>query len=205
VSVIYICCWASPAQSFSGLSSLYCCAVKVRGKVILRPRSESQSVLVSGHHLVPATNFSFLLHWHLFRQLLVSCYEAPSLTREWVCNLLVQLLLGFASVVALGSNFRRRRHHNLLSHVRLLQPGGPDHRIYIPQEQGGPFILPGILYYSVLVYYASRNAPERETHLLTVSIIVSVRYRGNMFDKPLPRTRRLPNVAHVGDSHMEIG
>jgi hypothetical protein len=31
----------------------------------------------------------------------------------------------------------------LLSHLRLPQPGGPVPRIYIPQEQGGPVILPG--------------------------------------------------------------
>jgi hypothetical protein len=27
--------------------------------------------------------------------------------------------------------------------LRLLQPGGPGSRIYIPQEQGGPFIPTG--------------------------------------------------------------
>jgi hypothetical protein len=35
--------------------------------------------------------------------------------------------------------------HILLSHLRLSQPGGSGPRIYsyIPQEQGGPVILPG--------------------------------------------------------------
>jgi hypothetical protein len=35
---------------------------------------------------------------------------------------------------------RRTRNHTLLSHLRLPQPGGPDSRIYIPQELGGPLI-----------------------------------------------------------------
>jgi hypothetical protein len=38
---------------------------------------------------------------------------------------------------------RRTRNHTLLSHLRLPQPGEPDFRIYIPQEQGGPVISPG--------------------------------------------------------------
>jgi hypothetical protein len=41
------------------------------------------------------------------------------------------------------SESRRARNHTLLSHLRLPQPGGPDPRIYIPQEQGGPVIPPG--------------------------------------------------------------
>jgi hypothetical protein len=68
---------------------------------------------------------------------------APSLTRGWVCNLLIQLLLGLARAVTLGSKSRRTHDHILLSHLRLPQPGGPGHCIYIPQEQGGPVIPPG--------------------------------------------------------------
>jgi hypothetical protein len=41
------------------------------------------------------------------------------------------------------SNSRVLNEHILLSHLRLLQPGGPGPRIYIPQEQGGPVIPPG--------------------------------------------------------------
>jgi hypothetical protein len=41
------------------------------------------------------------------------------------------------------SRFRRTRNHTLLSHLRLLQPGGPGSRIYIPQEQGVSAIPPG--------------------------------------------------------------
>jgi hypothetical protein len=55
----------------------------------------------------------------------------PSLTRGRVCNVLVQLLLGLARAVTLGSKSRRTQDHILLSHLRL------------PQEQGGPVIPPG--------------------------------------------------------------
>jgi hypothetical protein len=34
-----------------------------------------------------------------------------------------------------------------VSYSRLPQPGGPDPRIYIPQEQGGPVILPGTVFH----------------------------------------------------------
>jgi hypothetical protein len=74
-------------------------------------------------------------------QLSVSWCGAPSLSRRWVCNLLIQLLLGLARATTLGYKSCRTYDHILLvSHMRLLQPGGPDPRIYIPQEQGGPVI-----------------------------------------------------------------
>jgi hypothetical protein len=57
--------------------------------------------------------------------------------RGWVCNLLLQF------AVTLGSKSRRIHGHILLSHLKLPQPGGPGPRIYIPQEQAGPVILPG--------------------------------------------------------------
>jgi hypothetical protein len=47
-------------------------------------------------------------------------------------NLLVQLLLGLARAVTLGSKFRRTHDHILLSHLRLPQlgePGSPRNRV----------------------------------------------------------------------------
>jgi hypothetical protein len=61
--------------------------------------------------------------------------------RGWVCNLLVQLLLGPARAVTLGSKSRRTHGHILLSHLRLPQLGGLGPRIHIPHEQGSP-VLP---------------------------------------------------------------
>jgi hypothetical protein len=77
-----------------------------------------------------------------FRQLRVCYFVAPSLTRGWVCNLL--LLLVLASAVSLGSESRGTQNYILLSQfLRLSQPGGPGPRIYILQEQGGPVMPPG--------------------------------------------------------------
>jgi hypothetical protein len=107
-------------------------------KLIYYRQSVGQSVLVSGSHLGLMTRFLLSL-WRLR----VSWYGASSLTRGWVCNLLVQLLLDLAREVTLGPKSRRIRGHILLSHLRLPQPRGPGPRIYIPQKQGGPVIPPG--------------------------------------------------------------
>jgi hypothetical protein len=90
------------------------------------------------------TNFSFSLRFSLDGCGVYYYYyfTAPSLTRGRVCNLL--FLLGFASVVPLGSESRGTQDHILLSQfLRLPKPGGQGRRIYIPQEQGGQIITPG--------------------------------------------------------------
>jgi hypothetical protein len=69
--------------------------------VILRTTVSRPSVLVSGIHLGPATNFSFSLKFSLDS---FGCYfVAPSLTGRRVCNLL--LLLVLASAVPRDSIF----------------------------------------------------------------------------------------------------
>jgi hypothetical protein len=60
--------------------------------------------------------------------------------RGRVCNLLVQLLLGLARAVTLGSKSRRTRNYILLSHLRFPEPGGPSTRIYIPPGTDCPVI-----------------------------------------------------------------
>jgi hypothetical protein len=113
--------------------------VNFKLKLIYDRRSVGQSLLVSGSHLEPITRFLFSV-WRLR----VSWSGAPSLTRGWVCNLVVQLLLGLAWAVTLRSKSRATHGHILVSHLRLPQPGGIDPRIiYIPQEQDGPVIPPG--------------------------------------------------------------
>jgi hypothetical protein len=82
-------------------------------------RSVGQSILVSGHHLVPATNSSFTLMENLFRHLKLSSCEVPSLTRGEICSLSVHLLLGLANAVTIRSKSRRTRDHILLCHLRL--------------------------------------------------------------------------------------
>jgi hypothetical protein len=104
-------------------------------KLIYIQRSAGQSVLASGCHLEPVTRFCFLSdNW-------VGWFGSPSLTRGWVCNLLVQLLVGLARAVNPGSKSHRTQII-FYSHLRLPQPGGPGSHIYIPQEQGGP-VTPG--------------------------------------------------------------
>jgi hypothetical protein len=91
-----------------------------------------------GSHLEPMIRLFFSV-W----QLRVSWREASSLTRRWVCNLLIQWLMSFSRAVTLGSKSRRTRDHILLSRWRPSQPGEPGPRMYITQEQGGPVIHPG--------------------------------------------------------------
>jgi hypothetical protein len=102
------------------MDSLLLCwlPVKVEVKVILR-LMVSWPVLLWGHHLGPATNFSFTYVDNIFRHLQFSSCGAPSLMRGQVCNLFVLLLLGLASAVTLGSKSFRTYDHIFLSHLRL--------------------------------------------------------------------------------------
>jgi hypothetical protein len=95
---------------------------------------------------------------------------APSLMRGWVCNLLVKLLLGLTSAVTLGSKTSRTHDHILLSHLRLPKLGGPDPRIYIPQEQGGPVIPLG----TGLPFVASYDSQGYGGSILTILTILII-------------------------------
>jgi hypothetical protein len=88
--------------------------LKLKLKLIYDRRSVGQSVLVSGSHLEPMTSTFFSI-WRLR----ISWCVAPSLTRGWVCNLLVQLLLGLARAVTLGSKSSRTHDYILISHLKL--------------------------------------------------------------------------------------
>jgi hypothetical protein len=79
----------------------------------------------------------------VFRHLRVCYFVALSLTRGRACNLL--LLLVLTSAVQFGSDSRETEDNILMSQfLRLPQPGGPGPSIYIPQEQDGPYIPPGV-------------------------------------------------------------
>jgi hypothetical protein len=105
-------------------------------------KSQSQSVLVSGTHLGPMTNFFPFSLW-LFISLFRVCWcGAPSLRRSRVCS--SQFLPCITSAAFLRSESHGTHEHILLSLLlRLPQPGGPGSCIYFPWEQGGPVTSPG--------------------------------------------------------------
>jgi hypothetical protein len=131
----YICVTGHAAPQQFVLPQVLCqfwllvqCASRNEVEVNLRPTVSRQSVLVSDSHVEPMTRFLFSV-WRLR----VSCCGAPSLTRGWVCNLLVQLLLGLARAATVGSESHRSHDYILVSHLRLQFP------VFIsPQEQVGP-------------------------------------------------------------------
>jgi hypothetical protein len=57
--------------------------------------------------------------------------------------------MGLSFTIAAGPR-QRSPSHFTVSDSRLPQPGGPGPHIYIPQEQGGPVIPPGIGFGSLL-------------------------------------------------------
>jgi hypothetical protein len=82
-------------------------------------------------------------------------------------------LLGIASAASLRSESHGTHEHILLSlFLRLPQPGGPGPCIYIPQEQGGPVIPPGIWFTSAHfngVLYKSRLSCRMYVYLLAIA------------------------------------
>jgi hypothetical protein len=77
--------------------------------------SVSQSVLVSGHHQGPMTNFLLSMEI-ILRHLQIFC-GAPSLRRGWVCNLFIQATGPCA--VTLKSKSCRTRDLIILLHLSL--------------------------------------------------------------------------------------
>jgi hypothetical protein len=91
---------------------------KSKSKLYYDRRSVGQSVLVSGTHLGPATNFSSSLI--IFRQLRVCWCGATSLTRSRVCSF--QFLPSTASTAFLKSESHGTHEHILLSLFLRLPP-----------------------------------------------------------------------------------
>jgi hypothetical protein len=78
--------------------------------------------------------FLFLSRNITFTHLRYFWYRTSSLTRGRVCNIFVQVLLGFVSVVTVGSKSRRTWDYILLSHLRL---GSLSVACYDSQGYGG--------------------------------------------------------------------
>jgi hypothetical protein len=118
-------------------------------KLIYARQSVGQSVLVSGAHLGPVTNFSFSLKFPSGSCGFVILLRP--LWREDGSVFYCKMLLGLARAVALRSKSCRTHGHILLSDLRLPQPGVPGPRIYIPQEQGDPVIPPGTGFFKPII------------------------------------------------------
>jgi hypothetical protein len=88
-------------------------------------------------------------------------------------SIIVQLLLGLARAVTLGSKSRRTHSHILPSHLRFLQFGGPGPRNYIPQEQGGPVIPPGTGLFFCRGNFTSLYTPSIKLGLINYKIKTS--------------------------------
>jgi hypothetical protein len=96
---------------------------KSKSKLYLDRQSVGQSVLVSGTHLGPATNFSYSL-LDFFCTVSVFLCGVPSLMRRRVCTF--QFLPEIASADFLRSQSHETHEYILLSlFLRLSQPGGP--------------------------------------------------------------------------------
>jgi hypothetical protein len=120
-------------------------------------------------------------------QLRVYWCVAPSLTRWWICNLLVQLLLGLTRAVTLGSKSRRTHDHILLPHLRLPQPGGSASCYLNSQGTGYPSYTPRALGSLFVTSYDSLGYGEGIlTHLhsgmwtTSKSTVLPVRYELNL-------------------------
>jgi hypothetical protein len=94
-------CYSNCFSSLWPCWGVFGAVLRAKSELFYDRRSIGQSVLVSGHHLGPATNFSFTFMEIIFKQLGGCYYGAPSLTRGWNCNL--QLLLGLASAIFFGT------------------------------------------------------------------------------------------------------
>jgi hypothetical protein len=140
---------------------------RVEVDVKLRPTVSWPVRLGVRHPSGTRDQFVFLLGIS-FRQLQVCYFVAPSLTRGWVCNLL--LLLVLASAVP-----RDSRPYFIVPILETPKPGEPGPRIYITQEQGGLDILPGTGFYEVYssVHFCTEGQiPQSPT--ITVGQVVSV-------------------------------
>jgi hypothetical protein len=124
------------SRSCRNICSLSYNSYEVAVEVSLRPTVSRPVGLGVRRPSGTCDQFLFLLEIS-FRQLRVCYFVAPSLTRGRVCNLLVQLLLGLARAVSLGSKSRRTHDHISLSHLRLPQPGGPGSVFISPRMSPG--------------------------------------------------------------------
>jgi hypothetical protein len=96
-----------------------CLVTHCTNKLPFERRSVSQSVLVSGHHMGPATNISFspqILYSNIWSFLGMG---HPFWWEDGSVIYSCKVLLGLVSTITLGSKLRRTWDYILLSHLRL--------------------------------------------------------------------------------------
>jgi hypothetical protein len=109
--------------------------LKNESKLSYDRRSHGQFILVSSTHQAPKTRFLLL-------SVSFSLLMWGALSDERM-GLSFTMLLIFASTVILGTESHGTHDHILLPQIRDSPNLGRGPRIYIPQKQGGPVILPG--------------------------------------------------------------
>jgi hypothetical protein len=117
--------------------------VQSKSKLNYDRQLAGQSVLVSGTHLRPATNFSHSLFDYFLDNLEFVDVGLPLWREVGVCTF--HFLPGIASAAFLRYEYHGIHKQSLLSLLlRLPQTGGPGSCIYFLQEQRSPVIPPGI-------------------------------------------------------------
>jgi hypothetical protein len=208
-SVVYNCCWASPAQSFSGPSPVelatifYCLRFETSPFCTSFDSQGYSGVIRLRLHtgFLSSSKSESKLHWtdgqliskswyrapsgahnHIFITLwqLWSCFcGAPSLMRGRVC--LLYMLLALASVVFHGSKSLGTRDHILLSQIWdfALVSVG---RVAL-YSRGTDFDNTE----KSLFYYCVRNITHRTSHVTPSPYcwnVTSLRVRGSVFSEP---------------------
>jgi hypothetical protein len=113
----------------------FSCSSRVKFEVMLRP-TDSRPVWLGAGHPSGAHNQIYTTVGHMR----VCWCEAPSLTRGYICNLLLQLLLDLARAVTLVC---KPHDINWPPHLRFPKLGGPGPRIYIARGAEWPIYIPG--------------------------------------------------------------
>jgi hypothetical protein len=118
------------------IKTLLLSTTTVRVRVTLRLAVYCQSVPLGGKPLETHDQYFF---------------STEHLRSYSLCNILSEKRMGLSFTIAAGPRQRSYSRvrvpqdswpYSTVSDSRLLQPGGPGLRIYIPQEQGGPVIPP---------------------------------------------------------------
>jgi hypothetical protein len=134
-------------------------------------RSVRQYVLVSSTLEGLATRYYFLSECFCLEFAVLFLWSALSdeRTGSAICSVITQ-----------WPESSRTRNHTLLPHLRLSQPGGPGSRIYIPQEQSGPVIPSGTVFFFTSYMLGTFITDQRNNKQTQRSLIGPTRNSTNL-------------------------